>query len=58
MMMRRDALALVAVVLAIAPAWAEPLPVVRLGKRCPVGYTDRDGVCVPMLGQRCCVSAT
>jgi len=53
MMMRRDALALVAVVLAIAPAWAEPLPVVRLGKRCPVGYTDRDGICIPMLGQRC-----
>jgi len=57
-MMMRAALALVAVVLVAPPAFAEPLPVAHIGKRCPVGYTDRDGVCVPMLGQRCCVSAT
>ena len=52
MMIDNRALALV-VLLVAAPALADPLPVVRTGKRCPVGYTDRDGVCIPMLGQRC-----
>jgi len=42
-----------AVGMAVTRAGAEPLPTVRTGKRCPVGYTDRDGVCIPMLGQRC-----
>jgi len=44
---------ILALVLAAAPASAEPLPVARIGKRCPVGYTDRDGLCIPMLGTRC-----
>ena len=49
----KSVLALIAIPTMLASAHAEPPPVARIGERCPVGYTPRGHVCIPMLGQRC-----